>query len=105
MEEGVFITAPLCQQWYSLSSTLRADQINKTMATLKLNFTPDRDVINGLAIYCKKLITETSGGIATTDIKKDQCVYTLPIGIHNKYKVYIKDKSMACGSKKKGKKK
>ena len=78
---------------------------NKTMATLKLNFIPDRDVSGGLVIYCKKLITEKSGGIAITDIKKGQDVYTLPIGIHNKYKVYIKDKLMACSSKKKGKKK
>ncbi len=60
------------------------------MARLKLKFIPDKDVAGGLVIFSKKLATETTSGIATTDLLKGQTEYTLPIGIKNKYKVYIK---------------
>lgn len=60
------------------------------MAYLKLKFVPEKDILGGLVIYSKKLITDTIKGIVRTDIIKGQFKYTLPEGINNKYKVYIK---------------
>ena len=60
------------------------------MAYLKLKFIPDKDILKGLVIYSKKLITNCVKGIAITDINRGQVKYELPVGITNKYKVYIK---------------
>lgn len=57
---------------------------------IKLKFIPDKDIINGLVIYSKKLITNNCKGTAKTDIIKGQQIYFLPSGIRNKYKVYVK---------------
>jgi len=59
------------------------------MAYLTLNFTPTEDKVDGLVIYSKKFITDTTSGTIKTDIIKGQTKYKLP-GIKNKYKVYIK---------------
>jgi len=59
------------------------------MAYLTLNFTSTEDKVDGLVIYSKEFITDTTSGTVTADITKGQTTYKLP-GIKNKYKVYIK---------------
>lgn len=51
------------------------------MAILKLDFTPDEDIRDGLVIHSDKLKTETTEDWASTNLKKGQRDYKLPKGI------------------------